>query len=92
VRYCPYCANPITAAVAAWPNNTHSAGFVVIAVLLSLLWFKVNNVPVFPLGLVGGILLAYWSHDVDTRLGKQSLLAPAVVLCLVATVIGLFLR
>jgi hypothetical protein len=80
------------ASVDSGPYNTHSIGFSIIAVLLALLWFKLNNVPVFPLGLVGGILLAYWSHDIDTRLGKQSLLAATLVLCVVTTFIGFFLR
>ena len=72
--------------------STHSIGFAVIAVLVSFLWFRVNNVPILPVGLVGGSLLSYWSHDIDLHLGRQSLLVPTIVLCLVATAIGFVIR
>ena len=63
-----------------------------IAIVVSLLWFRVNNVPILPVGLIMGVLLAYWSHDIDVRLGRRSLLTPVVVLCLLATTIGFLIH
>lgn len=71
--------------------DSHSAGFAVVAVLISLLWFRINGTPIFPLGLLGGLALAYWSHDIDTRLGKSSLFLVTALLCGLATFVGLIL-
>jgi hypothetical protein len=90
-RYCPYCGDVVLGIPQA-SFSTHSVGFAVMAVLVSFLWFHVNNVKILPLGLVGGILLAYWSHDIDVRSGKQSVFLPTLVVCFIATVIGFIIR
>ena len=72
--------------------DTHGAGFSVVAVLISLLWFRIDGVPISPLGLVGGLVLAYWSHDINTKVGRESLFVVTAILCVLATIVGLLLR
>ena len=57
-----------------------------------LLWFRINGVPTFPLGLMGGLVLAYRSHDINTKLGRESLFVVTAILCVLATIVGLLLR
>ena len=44
-----------------------------MALLVSLLWFKLNGRPVFPLGFVGGLVITGFSWHIDKQVGKQSL-------------------
>ena len=91
-RFCNACGAPLFAQ-GPWPAfDTHGAGFSVVAVLISLLWFRINGVPIFPLGLVGGLVLAYWSHDINTKVGRESLFVVTAILCVLATIVGLLLR
>jgi len=48
--------------------------------LISFLWFKINNVPIFPLGFIGALIIAYWSADIDKTLGKETLLKHSIIL------------
>ena len=48
--------------------------------------------PDFPLRLVGGLVLAYWSHDINTKVGRESLFVVTAILCVLATIVGLLLR
>ncbi len=91
-RFCSVCGAPLFAPGPLPPLDTHGAGFSVIAVLLSLLWFRINGVPIFPLGLAGGLVLAYWSHDINTKVGRESLFVVTAILCVLATIVGVFLR
>src|SRR2546428_9977488 len=43
--------------------------------------------PDFPLGLGGGLVLAYWSHDIDTKVGRESLFVVTAILCVLATIV-----
>src|SRR5437899_12995082 len=73
-RFCNACGAPLFAQ-GPWPAfDTHGAGFSVVAVLISLLWFRINGGRIFPLGLVGGLVLAYWSPDINTKVGTASLM------------------
>src|SRR5438876_6146089 len=91
-RFCSACGVPLFAPGPLPPLDTHGAGFSVIAVLISLLWFRINGVPIFPLGLAGGLALAYWSHDINTKVGRELLFVVTAILCVLATVVGLLLR
>ena len=91
-RFCNSCGAPLFAQ-GPWPAfDTHAAGFSVVAVLISLLWFRINGVPIFPLGFVGGLVLAYWSHDINTKVGRESLFVVTAILCVLATIVGPLLR
>ncbi len=72
--------------------NTHTYGWTILSFLVSLLWFKINNNPVFPLGFLGGLFIAFWFHDIDRALGKPSLLQLSVVLAIIGMVLGLIIR
>ena len=97
--FCPTCGTPMT--VAPLPPgpfppvprrvNTHTEGFIVLAFLLSFLWFRINGVAVVPLGLLGGLVVAWWSQDIDRSVGKPSQFALAAVLGVVGALIGFFL-
>jgi hypothetical protein len=43
-----------------------------MAFLVSFLWFKVNGRLVFPLGFIGGLVIAGSSWHIDKQVGKQS--------------------
>lgn len=64
--FCMYCGFPLSAQI-----NTHSVGWMIMSFLVSLLWLKVNNTPLFPLGFIGGLVIAFWSADVDRAFGKN---------------------
>ena len=72
--------------------NTHSTGFFTIAFLLSFLWFKFNSTPIFPLGLVGGVIIIVWISDIDLELGKHTDNRGPFVLCILATILGFFIN
>jgi hypothetical protein len=55
--------------------------------LVSFLWFKISNVPIFPLGFVGGLIITFWSSDIDRTLGKK----PLAWLSVAMSVFGMFL-
>jgi len=88
--FCPYCGASQTLNLAR--INTHSLGWTILSFLISFLWFKINNVPVFPLGFVGGLVVAYWSSDIDRALGKQSLMGTSVMLSILGMFIGFIIR
>jgi hypothetical protein len=70
--------------------NTHTAGFIIVAFLISLLWFRLNGMPLFPVGLAGSLAVAWWSQDIDRHFGKPSQLPVAVILSLLGAAIGFF--
>jgi hypothetical protein len=55
--------------------------------LVSFLWFKISNVPIFPLGFMGGLIITFWSSDIDRTLGKK----PLTWLSVAMSVFGMFL-
>src|SRR5207245_6605713 len=90
--FCNSCGAPLFAQ-GPWPAfDTHAAGFSVVAVLISLLWFRINGVSIFPLGFVGGLVLAYWSHDINTKFWREALFRVRAILCVLAPRGGILLR
>lgn len=71
--------------------NTYDPAWVILSFLLSFLWFRINQTPVFPLGFVGGLSIAYMIHRIDSSLGKPSFLSPTILLSFLGCVIGVFL-
>jgi hypothetical protein len=89
VSFCPFCGAKIDN---PFQNvNTHSLGWAVMSFLVSFLWFKINNVPLFPLGFFGGLIIAFWSYDTDKALRKESYLWLSIPLSAFGMVIGLFM-
>src|SRR5438445_12947594 len=79
-RFCNSCGAPLCAQ-GPWPAfDTHAAGFSVVAVLSSLLWFRINGVPIFSPGFVVGLALPYWSHHINRTFGRGSLVAVTGIL------------
>lgn len=72
--------------------NTHSYGWVIMSFLISLLWFKINNMPIFPLGFIGGLVITYWSYDIDRSLGKEPFTIYSILLSIIAMIIGFIIR
>src|SRR5256885_1870328 len=71
-RFCNACGAPLFAH-GPWPAfDTHGAGFSVVAVLISLLWFRINGVPIFPLGLVAATTIQL-SHEMKKALEGMKL-------------------
>jgi hypothetical protein len=68
--------------------NTHTYGWIIIALLISLLWFKVNGRLVFPLGFVGGLVIAGFSWHIDKQVGKQSLAYMGFVFSFIGMILG----
>lgn len=86
-RFCPYCGVSLSVEI-----STHSVGWVIMAFLISFLWFRINNVPVFPLGFIGALIIAFWSADIDKALGKEPLMPYAVILSVIGMIIGFIVR
>ncbi|MDG6905148.1 MAG: hypothetical protein JRN20_05105 [Nitrososphaerota archaeon] len=69
--------------------NTYDYVWIILALLISLLWFRINSTPVFPPGLVGGLAISYMVPNIDVSLGKQFYLKLSIVLCVIACIIGI---
>ncbi len=63
----------------------------IIAFLISFLWFRINGLPLFPVGFLAGLVIAYWSHDINRGLGRDSLITPTVIIAVVGMIIGLII-
>lgn len=74
------------------PINTHSSGWMIMSFLISFLWFRINNNPIFPLGFIGALLIALWSADIDKTLGKEPLLNYSLILSSIGMIIGFIVR
>jgi cellobiose-specific phosphotransferase system component IIC len=103
-RDCPRCGKPVSSDMAFCPFcgakldqplqqvNTHSYGWVLMSFLVSFLWFKINNTPTFPIGFVGGLVITFWSSDIDKALGKEPLTWLSVVISLFGMFLGFLIR
>lgn len=63
-----------------------------MAFLLSFLWFKINNAPLFPLGFIGGLVITVFSWHIDKQVGKQSIALIGVALSFVGMILGAIIR
>ncbi len=70
--------------------NTHSYGWTILSFLVSFIWFRVYGAPIFPLGFIGGLIIADWSSDIDKALGKESQMSVSIVLSIIGMIIGFF--
>jgi hypothetical protein len=85
--FCPYCGTPLSV-----PINTHSSGWMIMSFLVSFLWFKIDNNPIFPLGFIGALIIAFWSADIDKALRKEPLLNYSIILAIIGMIIGFIVR
>ncbi len=72
--------------------NTHSIGFMILSFFLSLLWFRINNVPVFPIGAIAAVIVASWVRDIELSLGRKPLFTETIILVAVGTLLGFIIR
>ncbi len=63
-----------------------------MAFLVSFLWFKINNVLLFPLGFIGGLIIMGFSGHIDKQVGKPSMVILGVALSFVGMIIGAIIR
>ena len=68
--------------------NTHTYGWIILALLVSLLWFKFNGRLVFPLGFVGGLVITGFSWHIDKQVGKQSLAYMGFIFSFIGMILG----
>jgi hypothetical protein len=85
IAFCPFCGTKLNHPLQQ--VNTHSIGWVLMSFLVSFLWFNINNHPIFPLGFIGGLVITFWSSDIDKALGKE----PLTWLSVAISIIGMFL-
>jgi hypothetical protein len=64
----------------------------VLAFLVSFLWFKIGRAPTFPLGFVGSVVIIYWSSDIDKALGKKSIALTSVAMAFIGMLLGFLIR
>ena len=88
--FCPSCGTDMIHPLSK--INTHAYGWMALSFVFSLLWFKVNNVHVFPLGFIGGLIVAYWSYDIDKSLGKKTHMGYSIIVSIVGMIIGAITR
>jgi hypothetical protein len=93
--FCPNCgtflpqSQPTTQAVIPPQKiNTHTYGWIIMALLVSLLWFKFNGRLVFPIGLVGGLAITGFSWHIDKQVGKQSIAWIGVLFSFIGMILG----
>jgi len=65
---------------------------VLVSFLVSFLWFKINNNPIFPLGFVGGLVITFWSSDIDKAVGKKPLTWLSVAISIFGMFLGFLIR
>jgi len=90
MTFCPFCGAKLDQPLQQ--VNTHSYGWVLISFLVSFLWFKINNNPIFPLGFVGGLVITFWSSDIDKALGKEPLTWLSVAISIFGMFLGFLIR
>ena len=97
--FCPNCGvalpplqPPTQAFVPARRINTHTFGWIIMAFLVSFLWFKIGITPIFPLGFVGGLVITAFSWDIDKQVGKSSMAPVGLALSFIGMVIGAIIR
>jgi hypothetical protein len=95
--FCPNCGVALaqlpTQTTMPTPRiNTHTYGWIIMAFLVSFLWFKINNMPLFPLGFVGGLIITGFSWHIDKQVGKQSMAPLGLVLSFLGMIIGVLIR
>jgi predicted nucleic acid-binding Zn ribbon protein len=88
--FCLYCGARLNDSSAQ--VNTHSYGWLIMSFLVSFLWFRINGASVFPLGFIGGLLITFWSSDIDKSLGKKPLTGLSVLLSLTGMILGLLIN
>ncbi|NOZ88573.1 MAG: hypothetical protein GXO15_01465 [Crenarchaeota archaeon] len=71
--------------------NTHPLGFTLVVFFLSTLWFRVNNVPVFPLGALVGLLVAVWHRDIERAVLGEDHFAWMLAFTFIGALLGLLL-
>lgn len=72
--------------------NTHTYGWIIMAFLVSFVWFKIGNTPLFPLGFIGSLVITAFSWHIDKQVGKQSIAPIGLVLSFVGMFIGAIIR
>jgi hypothetical protein len=90
VAFCPFCGAKLNHPL--WHANTHSYGWVLMSFLVSFLWFKMSDTPVFPVGFVGGLVITFWSSDIDKAVGKEPLTWLSVAISMFGMILGFLIR
>ena len=72
--------------------NTHPFGFTLLVFFISMLWFRVNGQPVFPLGYIIALLVAKWHSDIEEAIYGKSRFVEMAVVGIAGMLIGFLLR
>ncbi len=93
--FCPNCGTyltqpqPTTQPVMSQRKiNTHTYCWIILALLVSLLWFKLDGRLMFPLGFVGGLVITYFSWHIDKQVGKQALAYTGFIFSFIGMILG----
>jgi hypothetical protein len=93
--FCPNCSMlltqlPPTPQTVTPQNkiNTYTAGWIIIALFVSLLWFKFNGKLVFPLGFVVALVISAFSWHIDKQVGKPSFAPLGFVFSFIGMILG----
>ena len=71
--------------------NTHPLGFTILVFILAMLWLRVNGRPVFPLGFILALTVAYWHADIERGIYGRSRFLEMVITAVVGMIIGMML-
>jgi hypothetical protein len=63
-----------------------------MAFLVSFLWFKIGNTPLFPLGFIGSLVITAFSWHIDKQVGKQSIAPIGLAFSFIGMIIGAIIR
>ena len=63
-----------------------------MAFLVSFLWFKIGNTPLFPLGFIGSLVITAFSWHIDKQVGKPSIAPVGLAFSFIGMIIGAIIR
>jgi len=71
--------------------NTPPLGFTILVFILSMLWFRVNGQPVFPIGYILGLFVARWHSDIEEAVYGRSRFIEMALVGAVGMLVGFIL-
>jgi hypothetical protein len=72
--------------------DTHPLGFTFLTFLLSLLWLRIQGQPVFPLGFLIAVTVAFWHKSIEEAIYGRNHLTAMVLVSIFGAILGFLIR
>ena len=72
--------------------DTYPLGFTFLTFYLSLFWLRIQGQPVFPLGFLVAVTVAFWHKSIEEAIYGWNHLTPMVLVSIFGAILGFLLR